>query len=375
MAKDYYGTLGVEKSASKEEIKKAYKKLAKKYHPDKYQDTTEKKQAEEKFKEINEAAAVLGDEQKRTQYDQFGKSGSGFDFRDFGGFNNFGADFDFGDIFDMFFGGGGGFARGRRHSYRGSDLRFDIELSLEDVAEGVQKTIMLPRLEKCDDCNGSGAKNSSDIITCASCHGSGRVTRNRRTPFGIFQTTTTCNMCHGEGKAIKNPCSKCNGNGRVKKNSKIKINIPAGVEHGTRLRITGEGEAAPRNGEPGDLYVVVFVKEHEYFIRDGDDLYVDVPISFTQASLGDVVEVATLDGKTKLKIPSGTQTDTIFRLKNKGIPHLNGYGRGDQKIRVIVQVPKRLNKKQTTLLREFEKESGSDSNPVKGFFKNIFNKI
>lgn len=375
MDKDYYDTLGVEKGASKDEIKKAYKKLAKKYHPDKYQDTTEKKQAEEKFKEINEAAAVLGDEQKRTQYNQFGKSGAGFDFRDFGGFNNFGADFDFGDIFDMFFGGSGGFTRGRRHSYRGSDLRFNIELSLEDVAEGVQKTIMLPRLEKCHECNGSGAKNSSDIITCVSCHGSGRVTRSRRTPFGIFQTTTTCSECNGEGKTIKNLCNICSGNGRIKKNSKIKINIPAGVEHGTRLRITGEGEAAPRNGEPGDLYVVVFVKEHEYFIRDGDDLYVDVPISFTQASLGDVVEVATLDGKTKLKIPSGTQTDTIFRLKNKGIPHLNGYGSGDQKIRVTVQVPKRLNKKQTTLLREFEKESGSDSNPVKSFFKNIFDKI
>ena len=375
MSKDYYDILGVDRNASKDDIKKAYKKLAKKYHPDKHQDSTDKKDAEEKFKEINEAAAVLGDEQKRTQFDQFGKSGPGFDFRDFGGFNNFGADFDFGDIFDMFFGGGGGFGRGRRRSHRGSDLRFDIELDLEEVAEGVQKTIMLPRLEKCHECNGSGAKSSSDIVTCHTCQGSGRVTRSRRTPFGIFQTTTTCNECKGEGKIIKNPCKPCRGSGRVNKNSKIKINIPAGVEHGTRLRISGEGEAGVKGVAPGDLYVVVHVKEHEYFIRDGDDLYVDIPISFTQASLGDVVEVATLDGKTKLKIPSGTQTDTIFRLKNKGIPHLNGYGRGDQKIRVIVQVPKRLNKKQTTLLREFEKESGSDSNPVKSFFKNIFDKI
>ncbi len=380
MAKDYYDILGVDRNASKEEIRKAYKKLAKKYHPDKYQDTAEKKKAEEKFKEINEAAAVLGDDNKRAQYDQFGKSGAGFDaggfdFRDFGGFNNFGADFDFGDIFDMFFGGGSSFSRGRRRSFRGSDLRFDIELSLEEVAEGVQKTIILPRLEKCHDCNGTGAKNSSDIITCPFCHGSGRVTRTRRTPFGMFQTTTTCSECNGEGKIIKNPCKTCRGSGRINKNSKIKINIPAGVEDGTRLKISGEGEAGVKGAAPGDLYVVVHVKEHEYFIRDGDDLYVDIPISFTQAALGDVVEVATLDGKTKLKIPPGTQTDTIFRLKNKGIPHLNGYGRGDQKIRVIVQVPKRLNKKQTELLKEFEKVSGPDSNPVKGFFKNIFDKI
>ncbi len=368
MAKDYYDTLGVDKSATKDEIKKAYKRLAKKYHPD----LNKEDDASDKFKEINEAASVLGDDEKRAQYDRFGTADTsgfgGFDFRDFGAS---GGEFDFGDIFDMFF--GGGMRRGGRRHYRGSDLRFDLTLELEEVAENIQKTIILPRLEKCGECKGSGAKSNSDITSCSQCNGSGRVTRTRRTPFGMFQTTTTCNICQGEGKVIKNPCSKCKGQGRVQNNSKIKINIPAGVEDGMRLRIPGEGEAGVKGGQTGDLYVVIHVKDHKLFERHSDDLYIEVPISFTQAALGDTIEVPTLNGKAKLKIPSATETHTIFKIKSKGLPHLNRSSKGDQKVRVIIQTPARLNKKQIELLKEFEKISGDS--PSKNFFKKIFDKI
>ena len=367
MSKDYYESLGVEKGASKEDIKKAYKRLAKKYHPD----LNKESDADEKFKEINEAASVLGDDEKRAQYDRFGKADSnfgGFNYRDFGAS---GGDFDFGDIFDMFF--GGGMKRGGGRNYRGSDLRFDMSLELEEIAKGVQKSIILPRLEKCVSCHGSGAKSDSDIISCSQCNGSGRVTRTRRTPFGMFQTTASCNICQGEGKVIKDPCSKCKGQGRTQNNSKVKINIPAGIEDGMRLRITGEGEAGVKGGHSGDLYVVIHVKEHKLFERDGDDLYIEIPISFPQAALGDTIEVPTLDGKTKLKIPGATETHTIFKINNKGIPHLNRSGKGNQKIRVLIQTPHKLNKKQTELLKEFDEISGDS--PSKSFFKKIFDKI
>ena len=368
MTKDYYETLGVDKGATKEEIKKAYKKLAKKYHPD----INKESDASEKFKEINEAASVLGDDEKRAQYDRFGKADTsgfgGFDFRDFGAA---GGDFDFGDIFDMFF--GGGMRQGGRGNYRGSDLRFDMSLELEDVEKGVEKTIKLPRLQTCEDCKGSGAKSSSDIVECNGCNGTGRMTRSRRTPFGIFQTTTTCNVCQGEGKIIKNPCKTCKGKGRVEKISRIKINIPAGVEDGMRLRVAGEGESGIKNGPAGDLYIVIHVKEHNVFERQGDDIYVEVPISFAQAALGDTIEVPTLNSKTKVKIPPGTETHTIFKIKSKGLPRLNRLGKGDQKVRVIIQTPAKLNKKQTELLKEFEKVSGES--PSKSFFKKIFDKI
>jgi len=373
MPKDYYKILGVDRNASREEIKRAYKKLAKKYHPDRYQDEAQKKEAEAKFKEINEAAAVLGDEQKRAKYDRFGTAQgvnfSDFNFRDFG--FNMGEEFDFGDIFDMFF--GGGFSRSRRRSYRGSDLRFNLELSLNEVAEGVEKTIILPRHETCDKCNGKGAEHDSDIITCHKCGGNGRTTSARRTPFGLFQTTSTCDACHGEGKAIKKPCPKCRGEGRIQNNSRIKVKIPAGVEEGTRLRISGEGEAGEKGGPPGDLYVIIHIKPHKWFQRKGDDLYCEIPISFAQAALGDIVEVPTLKSKTRLKIPSGTQTHTLFKLKNRGIPHLNSYGRGDQLVRVIVETPTKLSKKQKSLLEEFDKVSGEK--PLKNFFRNLFDKI
>jgi len=374
MSDDYYDTLGVDKGATKEEIKKAYKKLAKKYHPD----LNKEADASDKFKKINEAASVLGDDEKRARYDQYGKAGanfnnSGFNYQDFGGANNFGSDFDFGDIFDMFFGGGQ--RRGSRASrnYSGSDLRFDMTLNLNDVADGVEKTIIVPRLDSCESCNGSGAKSSSDIADCGTCNGTGRVTRTRRTPFGVFQTTATCHLCQGEGKIIKNPCSKCHGEGRVEKKAEVKIKIPAGVEDSMRLRVAGEGESGIKGGPSGDLYVVIHVKEHDLFVRDGDDLYVEAPISFPQAALGDTIDVPTLDGITKVKIPPGTETHTIFKIKGKGIPHLGRSGQGDQKVRVMIETPSKLSKKQIELLKEYQKASGDS--PSKSFFKKIFDKI
>lgn len=378
MSKDYYKTLGVSKSASKDEIKKAYKKLAKKYHPDKFTDNSKKKEAEEKFKKINEAASVLADEKKRQQYDQYGTADpmdfSGYDFSNMGGFGGQSFGGDFGDIFDMFFGGGGspfGFSESSRsRTYRGSDLRFDLSISLEDVSEGVEKTIAIPKLVKCDTCKGSGAKDSSSVKTCHTCHGSGRVTRQRRTAFGIFQSASACPSCHGEGKVISDPCPKCNGEGRVKKNTKLKIKIPAGVEEGMRLRVPGEGEDGPREGPAGDLYVVVHIKPHDIFERHGSDIYMEIPISFTQAALGDTVDVPTLDDKVKVKIPSGTQSHTIFKVKGKGLPRINGYGKGNLNVRVIIEVPTKLTSKQKKLLKDFDKDYDH-----KSFFDRLKNKL
>ncbi|MBT4857704.1 molecular chaperone DnaJ [archaeon] len=370
MSNDYYETLGVDKGATKEQIKKAYKKLAKKYHPD----VNKESNASDKFKEINEAASVLGDDEKRAQYDRFGtadtSAGGGFDFRNFQ--QGSGADFDFGDIFDMFFGGGRGGRSGRR-SYKGSDLRFDLRLELEDVANDIEKTVKLRRLEACEACDGSGAKSSSDIVSCDTCRGTGRVTQTRRTPFGMFQTTGTCHSCNGEGKTIKNPCSKCEGKGRVLNTAQIKINVPAGVEDGMRLRVAGEGESGLKGGPSGDLYVVIHVNEHDVFLRENDDLYVEVPISFVQAALGDTITVPTLEGKTKLKIPAGTESHTIFKIKGKGIPHLNHHGSGDEKVKVIIETPKKRNKKQIELLKEFQETTGES--PSSSFFKKIFEKL
>ncbi|MBT3463910.1 molecular chaperone DnaJ [archaeon] len=380
MANDYYETLGVARDASKEEIKKAYKKKAKLFHPDINKD----KDASAKFKEINEAASVLADEKKKAQYDRFGESGvngQGFNYEDFGGASNFGSGFDPGDIFDAFFGGqnpfGGGFSgqrRGRR-SKKGSDLRFDMQLTLEEVAEGVEKTVTIPRLVRCEKCSGSGSKDNSSKNMCGTCNGSGSMTQTRRTAFGLFQTTSTCSTCKGEGHIIKNPCVSCKGEGRQNEKSKVKINIPSGVETGTRLRLSSEGDAGHTGGSAGDLYVIVHVKDHHVFEREGDDIYIEVPISYTQAALGDVIEVRTLTGTAKLKVPPGTQTNTIMQIKGKGIKHLNYHGRGAQNIRLIVQVPTKLSKKQKKLLEDFAKESGDDSEPNKSFFEKLKDKF
>jgi len=356
--KDYYKILGVSKDASKKEIKKAYKRLAKKYHPDLNKEDPD---AVEKFKGVNEAASVLGDDNKRQQYDQFGAAGSqssgygqgfgGFDFSDFAGG---GGSFDFGDIFDALFGGGG---RNRRSAgqQRGSDLRYDLEIELEDAAFGAAKTIIIPRLEQCKKCKGTGAESEADIEICSQCHGSGMVTQMRRTPFGMFQSTTTCPRCRGQGKEIKKECPVCDATGLVKKTRKIEIEIPLGAEDGTRLRVTGEGEAGEKGGPSGDLYVVIHIRPHKIFERHGNDLFLEAQISFTDAALGGEINVPTLDGKAKLKIPSGTQTGTVFRMNGKGILNMRGLGTGSENIKVTIEVPTRLSSKQKKMLEEFDK--------------------
>lgn len=364
--KDYYDILGVSRDASKEEIKKAYKRLAKKYHPDLNKGDV---QTAEKFKEINEAASVLGDDTKRSQYDRYGTAEGVEGFEGFGGFDysdfaTFGESFDFGDIFDTFFGGRRGYARSRK----GADLQYTLNISLNDAALGAKKSVVIPRHETCEKCSGTGAKSSSDIKTCDQCHGSGMYKRTQRTPFGMFQTTTTCRKCGGIGKVIKNLCDLCDGNGKVKKSRKIDIDIPAGVDTGIKLRVSGEGESGERGAPHGDLFVVINVMPHEIFKREGNNLFVEIPVSFVQACLGGEIEVPTLEGRATMKIPPETQTHTLFRMKGKGIPNLRGFGKGDQMVRVIIQTPANLSKKEKELLEEFGK---MQANPQKSFFDQL----
>ncbi len=371
--KDYYKILGVERGASKEEIKKAYKKLAKKYHPDVNGDAD----AAEKFKEINEAASVLGDDQKRAQYDQFGSSGSQFSGFDYGGFDfsNFTegmGGFDFGDIFDAFFGGGFSGMRSRRGPRRGRDLRYDLEINLDDAYRGAEKTITLQRLTKCEVCDGTGARSKADIEECPDCHGTGYTQRTQRTIFGMMSTRTSCRTCGGTGTYITAPCSACKGEGRTRQSSEIEVKIPAGISSGSRLRIVGGGEAGEAGAMPGDLFIVIHVKNHPLFERHGDDILMEAPISYIQAALGDEIDVPTIDGKAILKIPAGTQSHTVFRMKGKGMPSIEGYGRGSQLVRVVVQVPKRLTPDQKRILKEFSDVSGDKVKaPHKGLFKKI----
>jgi molecular chaperone DnaJ len=375
MAKDYYKILGVEKNASRDDIKRAYKRLAKKYHPDLNKESS----SAERFKEINEAAAVLGDEQKRAQYDQFGTvefpggfgPGAGFDFSGF----DFSSDFDIDRIFESFFGGGspfGGFRSSRRRGpSRGADLRYDLEIELEDAVNGASKSISIPRYETCSGCGGSGAASKSAIKTCPECNGAGMSTRTQRTPFGLFQTTSTCRRCHGEGKMIAEPCQECRGSGRVEQERVIKVDIPGGVATGTSLRLAGQGEAGEKGARTGDLYVVVHVKPHRIFERRGNDLYVEVPVSFVAATLSDAIEVPTIDGKAKLHIPPGTQSNTLFKMKGKGVPYLNSSSVGDQYVKVVVHTPEDLNSRQKELLKQFASAMGEKISPQKGFFDKV----
>lgn len=364
MAKrDYYEILGVSRDASSEEIKKAFRKLARKYHPDVNPDD---KDAEKKFKEIKEAFDVLSDPERRQRYDQFGYAAEeGFAGFGQGGFTGF--DDIFGSIFDDFF---GTTVRTRRRSgpERGSDLRYDLEIALEEAAFGAEKTINVIRTENCDKCEGSGAKPGTKPETCTYCNGTGEQQEIRTTAFGRFVNVRSCEACGGTGTFIKERCPGCGGSGRIERERKIDVKIPAGVDTDSRLRISGGGEAGRRGGPPGDLYIFIHVRRHKIFSRQGDDIYVEIPISITQAALGTELEVPTLDGKARLKIPEGTQSGATFRLRGKGIRRLRGYGSGDQHVRVIVQIPRKLSARQKELLREFARLSGEKTGDSdKGF--------
>lgn len=370
MAKrDYYEVLGVERGASEDEIKKAYRRLARKYHPDVNKDDP---QAEEKFKEINEAYQVLSDPQKRAAYDRFGHAGTDPGFGAGPGAGGFG-DFTFegfGDIFDMFFGSGG--RRPRTGPQKGADLRYDLRIEFEDAAFGKETTIKVPRTEICSTCHGNRAKPGTPIKTCPVCNGSGQVHSVQNTMFGRFSTVRTCDRCQGEGKIIETPCPTCVGRGRVRQVRTIKITIPAGVDSGYRLRVAGEGEAGERGGPPGDLYVYITVKPHPFFKRTGNDLVIEQKISFAQAALGAVIEVPTLEGTATLKIPEGTQPGTLFRLRGKGVPYLNGGGRGDQLVRVHIDVPTKLTPAQREAIHQVAEAFGEEvGQPDKGFFGKV----
>jgi molecular chaperone DnaJ len=353
--RDYYEVLGIAKTASDTEIKAAYRKLAIKYHPDKNpNDHT----AEEKFKEAAEAYSVLSDGQKRAAYDRFGHQGVG---AGAGGAGFGGAGFsNIEDIFDIFgfgdmFGGQGG-SRQRSAAQRGADLRYDLEINLEEAAAGKEEKLRIPRLEKCEECDGKGAEKGTEPETCITCQGSGQT----RYQQGFFSVMRTCPNCAGKGQIVKTPCKKCRGAGRVEKEKMLDVKIPAGVETGSRLRVSGEGEAGTKGGQTGDLYVVIHVKEHELFERQGANLYSAAPITFAQAALGAEIKVKTLDGEEDLKIPAGTQTGTVFRIKSKGMPALGGRGRGDMFVAVTLITPKSLTKEQRKLLEQLAEVEDAD---------------
>lgn len=351
--RDYYEVLGVSENASKDEIKKAYRRLSKQYHPD----INKEPGADEKFKEITEAYEVLNDDQKRAQYDQFGHSGpQGFGGGGFGGGADFGGFSGFEDIFSTFFGGGG--RRDPNAPRQGADLQYTMALSFEEAVFGKDTTIEIPREETCNTCDGSGAKPGTTPETCSFCHGSGQLNVEQNTAFGRIVNRRVCHHCQGTGKLIKDKCRTCGGDGKVKKRKKINVKIPQGVDDGQQMRVSGQGEPGINGGPPGDLYVVFHVRDHEFFERDGDDIYCEMPITFVQATLGDEIEVPTLHGKVKLKIPAGTQTGTRFRLRGKGVQNVRGYGVGDQHIVVKIITPTRLSDQQKQLLRDFADISG-----------------
>lgn len=374
MTKNYYETLGLEKGASKEEIKKAYKKLAKKYHPDLNKGDEE---SAAKFKEVNEAANVLLDETKRSNYDRFGSAegmggagGFGGGQGGFGGAGGFGDFGDIGDMFESFFGGGMG--GGRRGPARGHDLLYEVEITLKEAAFGVKKKFEVNKDVKCETCAGKGYEKESDAKTCTTCHGQGRVVAQQRTPFGVFQTQRTCPECKGNGIEIENACKDCHGSGKVNKTKKLEVDIPAGIADGQRLRMAGEGEAGEKGAPAGDLFVQVRVAEDEVFEREDTDIYTTIKVTFTQATLGGEVTVPTLKDKAKLTIPKGTQSGTLFKMKGKGIPNLRGYGTGDQYVKVQVDVPTKISKEQEELLRKLDKTlDGGKVKAKKSFFDKV----
>ena len=356
--RDYYEALGLTKGASDDEIKKAFRQLAKKFHPDM---NPGNKRAEERFKEINEAYEVLSDSDKKSRYDQFGHAGVDPNFASGGGFGGFGGmDFDLGDLFSSFFGGsaGGGGSRGRNAPRKGERVRADVVITFEEAAFGCEKDVTVMRIEHCDDCEATGCAPGTTAEKCADCNGSGTVTTQQRTPFGVMQSSSECPKCGGRGKVIHQPCSKCRGLGLVRRSKSIKVNIPAGIDNGQTISMRAQGSVGANGGEPGDLFVTVVIMKHAVFQREGTSVLVDMPLSFVGAALGVDIEVPTLDGKVKYTIPAGTQTGTVFRLRGKGIQNLRGSGRGDQFVTVNVVVPTVLTAEQKELLAKFAAASG-----------------
>ena len=354
--RDYYEVLGVQKNATDAEIKKAYRKLAKENHPDL---NPGDKAAEARFKEANEAYEILSDSDKRSRYDQFGFAGVDPNYAaqngGFGGGFDGGFDFgDLGDIFGSFFGGGfGGGTRSRSGPQRGESLRMGITITFEEAAFGCEKEVNLERVEQCPDCKGSGAAPGTEPETCPNCGGSGTVQQRRQTPMGVFATTGPCPRCSGKGKIISSPCKSCNGTGQTRKRKTVKVSIPAGIDNGQIISLRGQGNAGKNGGPAGDLQIVVSVQPHQLFRRDGSDVYCDAPSTFTQAVLGGELEIPTIDGKVSYTLPEGTQTGTTFRLKGRGIPNVNGRGRGDQFVTVHIETPRGLNREQKDALRKF----------------------
>ena len=376
--RDYYEVLGVSKEANEDEIKKAYRSLAKKYHPDM---NPGDKEAEVKFKEVNEAYAVLSDSEKRQKYDRFGHaafdpSAGGGGGSGFGGFGGFGADFDFGDIFSSFFNGGSTRSQRSNAPREGDDIAAKVTISFEEAAFGCKKEITFARIESCGECSGSGAAKGSSAESCATCRGTGRVTVQQQTMLGYMQTQRACSACGGKGKIIKNPCSNCNGKGRIRINKKLEVNIPAGIDNMQNIILRGQGSAGFNGGPSGDLIIEVRVKPDKMFAREGNNLYCEVPISFTEATLGAEIEIPVLGGKTeKVKIPEGTQSGTPITLRGKGIPHVNTGRKGDLVITVNIETPKGLNKEQKELLEKFAASLGEGNTKSRqSFFSKLFNK-
>ena len=380
--RDYYEVLGVARTASDEEIKKAYRKLAKQYHPDV---NPGDKEAEVKFKEISEAYEVLSDKEKKSRYDQFGFAGvdpnygagqgggSGFG-GGFGGFDGV----DLGDLFGSFFGGGfGGRSRTANAPRQGASIQKNIMLSFEEAAFGCEKEISLDRVENCDVCGGSGAQPGTSAETCPTCGGSGQVRTTQRTPLGAFSTTSTCSRCNGRGKIVNTPCSKCSGSGKVRRTRKLSVKIPAGIDDGQSVSLRGQGNAGQNGGPAGDVIVTIGIRPHPLFTREGYDVMCEIPISFAQAALGDKLTVPTIDGKIEYNLPEGTQSGTVFRLKGKGIQRIGSRGRGDQYVKVNVEVPRNLTATQKELLRQFDsRETEGNHQAKKGFWdkmKDVFN--